>query len=535
MAIHKILTVLFISISVGKVAFTQPTWTFDPFGKEKKPQKFENRKLGSEKTAEKKFTKPRHFFQNSVTHYNYYFNSNNKLNAVIERAKLSHQDDYSKLLSFYSYSLDNTSNEKNELDSVIYKATAGILLHDLRNDWIDNLYMLIGKSYYLKKDFDSAAMAFQFINYNLFPRKKKEDEDRIVGTNIESVGSYISIANKEERNFLQKIVSPPPSRNDALIWMTRTLTEHGDYGEAAGLINILNNDVNLPARLQDDLSEVNAYWFFKQNMYDSTAVYLEKALPNADTKADKARWEFLLAQLFEINKQYDKASDYYAKAARHTLDPLMNIYAQLNDAKMFTGKDNAKEPENSINNLLSRAKKDKFEDYRDIIYYSVAELSLSKPDTTVAIEYYVKSNKYNRNNVSYRNKSFLKLADIAYNRKDYKHSFAYYDSLEINDPFLANRVDEIQTRKNTLVKIIQKINNIEGQDSLFRIAAMAPADRETFIKDLLKKLRKQEGAKENETNTGSNGSIPISFNNLITKLIHLILMQKVTGIFIIMI
>ncbi|HMJ46142.1 MAG TPA: hypothetical protein VK498_02370, partial [Ferruginibacter sp.] len=118
----------------------QPTWTLDPFGKEKKPEQYEEKKLGSEKTADKKFTTFRRLLQNNVTHYNYYFNANNKLNAVIERAKLSQKDDYSALLSFYPYSMENTVAQQSELDSVIYKATAGILLHDLRSDWVDNMY-----------------------------------------------------------------------------------------------------------------------------------------------------------------------------------------------------------------------------------------------------------------------------------------------------------------------------------------------------------------------------------------------------------
>jgi len=67
----------------------QPTWTIDPFGKEKKPEKYENRQLGSEKTADKKFTNFRHAIQNNITHYNYYFNGNNKLNQVIERARMA--------------------------------------------------------------------------------------------------------------------------------------------------------------------------------------------------------------------------------------------------------------------------------------------------------------------------------------------------------------------------------------------------------------------------------------------------------------
>jgi hypothetical protein len=173
--------VLFCIISVSAVA--QPTWTFDPFGKEKKPKEYEEKILPSEKTADKKFTKGRRFSQNTISHYNYYFNANNKLNLVIDRARTAQIDDYTQLLSFYPYSLDNTASQQVELDSVIYKATGGILLHDLRSDWVDNMYMLIGKSYYYRKLFDSAALTFQFINYNLFPRKKDEDDNRIVGAN----------------------------------------------------------------------------------------------------------------------------------------------------------------------------------------------------------------------------------------------------------------------------------------------------------------------------------------------------------------
>src|SRR6201985_950893 len=121
-----------------------------------KPAKFENSILASEKSNNgKKFKKSRRFIQNTITHYNYYFNANEKLKMIIARAKAQYREDYSRPLTFYNYSLDATAAQKRDLDSVIYKCTAGILIHDTRNDWIDNLYFLIGKTYYLKKDFDS--------------------------------------------------------------------------------------------------------------------------------------------------------------------------------------------------------------------------------------------------------------------------------------------------------------------------------------------------------------------------------------------
>ncbi|MEO6405671.1 MAG: tetratricopeptide repeat protein [Ferruginibacter sp.] len=502
------LTLFSVALCCGQL-YAQPTWTIDPFGKEKKPEQYEEKKLASEKTADKKFTTVRHFIQNNVTHYNFYFNANNRLNAVIERAKMSQKDDYSKLLAFYPYSLENTSAQKTELDSVIYKSTAGILLHDLRSDWVDNMYLLIGKAYFYRNELDSAALTFQFINYNLFPRKKKEDDNRIVGTNDEPGTGALSIANKEKRNIIQKAITLPPSRNDALIWLARTFTQQEEYADAAGLINILQNDRNLPKRLRNDLEEVNAYWFYAQENYDSAANHLEKALTNAETKEDKSRWEFLLAQMFEMSGSFDKASDYYAKAAKHTTDPVMDIYARLNDAKMMRNNGNTKELENSIANLLRMARRDKYEAYRDIIYYSTAQLSMQRPDTTNSIGFYNRSIYYNTNNSLYKNKSFYQLATLAYAQTNYKGAKSYYDSLLVNDD-LEMDAATLETRKQILGRLVQYVTVIEREDSLQRIAAMHPAERDAYIKKLVKQLRKENGLKEEDN---FSGNTIITFNN----------------------
>ncbi len=64
----------------------------------------------------------------------------------------------------------------------------GILLYDLRNSWVDNLYMLMGEAYYFKNVLDSAYYSFQFINYAFSP-KEKDGYDKPIGSN----------ANKDER------------------------------------------------------------------------------------------------------------------------------------------------------------------------------------------------------------------------------------------------------------------------------------------------------------------------------------------------
>jgi len=462
-----------------------------------KPKKFKTKTLKSEKTGEKKFTVPRRFVQNTVSHYNYFYNANNKLNQVIERARIANKDDYTKLLPFYGYSLENTAAQKTDLDSVIYKATAGILLHDLRSNWVDNFYLLIGEAYYLRKDYDSASMTFQFINYNLFPHKKKDDDQLIVGTNDNAENRAISVSSKEDRNIIARTFTRPPSRNDAFIWQIRTLIDMDQTGEAAGLITTLQNDPAFPERLRPALEEMSAYWFFKQQMYDSTLAHLENSLPNVADLQDRARREFLIAQLFEMTNKQDEAKDFYDKAMHHTTDPLMDIYANLNKAKMLKSNDPA-EIDKSIATLLRMSKKDKFQPYRDIIFFSAAQLALIKPDTAATVFLFKKSTFYNQENVPIKNHAFLNLAEISYKQKKYKDAYAFYDSIQLADTTLAD-IDQIQHRKNALAVVVGNINIIEREDSLQAIAAMTPGDRDAFIKKLSKKLRKEQGIKEDDS------------------------------------
>ncbi len=146
----------------------QPLLSFDLKGK---PKKYEDKKLRSEKTGEKKWNLWRQFTQNGVTKFNWHFNANAKLEEIIDRAKYNFKDDYTQLLPFYNYSLQQTAQDK-DLDSVIYKANTGILIHDLRTTWTDNLYMLMGKAYYYKNILDTAYFTFQYINYIFAPVKK---------------------------------------------------------------------------------------------------------------------------------------------------------------------------------------------------------------------------------------------------------------------------------------------------------------------------------------------------------------------------
>lgn len=473
----------------------QGSLTFDI----KKPQKFENRKLGSEKTGEKKFTLPRRFIQNTVTHYNWYFNAKTRLNDVIERAKLAHIDNYSTLLPFYNYSLEDTRREKSELDSVIYKTTAGILIHDLRNDWIDNLYLLMGKAYYYMQELDSAYLTFQYINYAFAP-KESDGYDIPIGSNVTEGGNVFSISTKEKRSFPKKIISEPPSRNESLVWQIRTYIASDEMAEAAGLIETLRLDPHFPERLHTELYELQAWWFYKQEVLDSAAFYLEKALPNAENKQEVARWEYLIAQLHEKTGNSNVAETFYKRAINHTLNPVLEVYARLNAIRQH--KEDSVAVQKSVEELLKMARKDRYTNYRDIIYYTAAQIELERNNRAAAKQWLIRATASTNNfntaaTGNLRTKAFLQLGDLAYEEKNYPEAKRFYDSVDnttegIPEPLF------FETKRTLLTEIREQLEIISRQDSLQRIAGMPDVEREAFIRKMLRQLRKTQGLKEEE-------------------------------------
>lgn len=488
-----------------------------------KPPKYENRVLASETSNNgKKFKKSRRFIQNTITHYNYFYNANEKLKGILALAKARFRDDYTKLLPFYDYSLDATASQKRELDSIVYKCTMGILIHDTRNDWIDNLYLLMGESYYYRKSFDSAYTTFQFLNWAFAPRDKDEYYLPIGSNENEMQGNNASVVTtKEHPNILQKAFSLPPSRNDALIWKVRTYIAQNDYASSASLIQILLHDPQFPPRLMPDLNEVRALWYYQQGINDSAAIFLEKALPAAETREEVARWEYLIAQLYERSGNSFQAKTFYERTVAHTYNPILDIYARLNAIRQNKegGEDYIAR---NIEALTKMAHKDRYSPYRDIIYYTAAEMELERKNRAGAIADLRLCAKYSVGSLNnQRNKAFLQLGNLSFEAKDYRNAKQYYDSLSFGPSDMASMGDIgwLPDRKAALAIIVSNLQVIDRQDSLQRIAALPPARRDALIKKLVRTLRRQQGLRDEQDTSFSaspirnNETVPDLFSN----------------------
>ena len=466
-----------------------------------KPKAFENRKLASELTPDKKINPIKRVKQNIVTHYNFYFNANNKLEKVIQNAKLAHKDTFTQLLQINNFSLYHTAQQKQELDSVILKSNNGILLHDLRNDWVDDLYLLMGKSYFYQQKFDSAIDVFQYINYNFQPKDKNESGfEKNIGSNLNSSGNVYTISTREKRmsNHL-------PARNEALLWLAKSQIELDQLDVARGMLETLSRDKFFPDRLKNSLYECKGDLFYRTNQFDSAAFYLGKSLSGLDNNAEKSRRSYLVAQLYGLAGRLSEADSSYEKAISLTTNPVLEAYARINQIGMsVAGKDRETRINEHISALLAMAGKEKYAAYRGIIFSAAAELEKSRNQAGAAIKLLIRSNAaLPSENVNARNINHINIAELSFELREYALAKTYFDSANLNGH---PREVMLNIRKSVVTDLVKYLGEVHREDSLQRIAALPEQERNKLLSELLKKMEKENNASlPGQRNIGQTG------------------------------
>jgi outer membrane protein assembly factor BamD (BamD/ComL family) len=181
----------------------------------------------------------------------------------------------------------------------------------------------------------------------------------------------------------------------------------------------------------------------------------------------------------------------------------MDVYARLNIVALSA--DSKKDALNyHLSQLLAMAKKEKYQGYRDLIYYAAAELEIRQNNFKKAADLLQKSISFNEGNNLQKSKSYFLLSETQYKQKSYIAASNSHDSLTIS---LLNQENQntVLFKKDPLKKIALSLSSINREDSLQKIALMPATERDLYLKTLLKRLRKEKGIKEadNEISFGS--------------------------------
>ena len=459
--------------------------------------------LPYERLLNKKYTLGRRAYQNTVSQFNYLFYAEIGIDEIIQKARDLHEDDYTELLPFYDYDLSITAKES--IDSIIFRCNANIVLHDLRSNYVDDAYLTLAKAYLFHKNFDTAASILQFINYSFFD--KEDGADLPIGSNLNQPGKFSIASPENNRVWENKNV-----RNESMIWQARTYFEAGEMNEGLSLLQLLKTDAIFPKRLQPFLNEQLAYGYYLSGMNDSAANYLIKGLDNAKDPLTKARWSFLIAQLYEKEQKIDLAYNWFRKAGSIVSNPIIAVYASIYMASIDANR-GKKSWESLAYDLERMIKKDKYAAFADIIYYEMAQLAVRNQAISKANQWLIASIQKNEKNTKLKQKTLVQLGAINYIIDQFSVAKIAYENLNDLLKTFPN-YDQITLRKKWIDKIANLNELIAIEDSLQMIynapkiaqerMAMQWQKRTALLKaqekDLFKDPKKQKAGSVNYNN-----------------------------------
>ncbi len=384
-----------------------------------------------------------------------YHNTNAKFNALFQ-AKLkmeeaerklfeSHKDNYSQLLDILIPVDSNSAGAVAEQLSAVIKKSSLVAERHQNSKWLDDAYILIAKARLLKGDFRNAMETFKFVN----------------GT-----------ATSEDQ------------RGEALIGLMRAYIEQKEFATALRVADILREE-DLNKNNTRDFYLTKAYLHQQEGDYKLSVGILEEALPYMDKNEQKARVQYAAGQMYEGLGEMENASFHYSEVKKNRPNYDLDFYAKLNNA-LVTNKTT------EFENLLKDTKN---KDLQDRIYEAMAQVESRKKNDKGAAEFYQKSLRSASQNRSQLPYTYMKLADLNYNKlQNYELASAYYDSCAALLPPQDPQYKRVTDRYNSLSQYVKQVTIIRTEDSLQKLANMNPAALDKLLEKIVRQKADQEAA-----------------------------------------
>ncbi|MFH0761391.1 MAG: tetratricopeptide repeat protein [Bacteroidota bacterium] len=423
-------------------------------------------------------------YHNLTSHYNVYFNAYDIYLQGIKKIETSFKDDFNAMLPIYTVNTkEGARMVLSDMDKSIKKCSKVIGTHSIRakpkikkgnrsdkekefyrkNEyvkWVDDAFLLMGKAYFYKHDYYPAIENFEYLL----------------------------------RQFADGDLT-----DEASLWLARTYLELKKYPEAQQILNRLQGTPEFSNKLCPDLNAVYADWYLRQEDIASAIPLLEKAIADYPSNLQKTRMSYVLAQLYEQNKDSVNASAWFEKVNDMNPGYEMAFNARINWARLYQG---GEETSADIRKELMKMLKDaKNIDYLDQIYYALAELDMKDGREEDAVKNYKLSVESNTTNETQKAISFLALAEYYCERNDFIPAGSFYDSCSQSLPETYPGYARLISFGEDVTMLAQNLSIAKREDSLQEIAKMPEEERNKLIDAKIeeaKRIEEEQKAAEEE-------------------------------------
>lgn len=402
-----------------------------------------------------KNTFPNRAYHNITCKYNVYWNGNQAMKSAEAEFAKSAKDNFTATLPVYNYpDKSDLGPCLPHLDRTIEKSSKAIYKHSMLirgKEYvksIDDAYLIMGKAYFYKQDYIQAQRIFSYI-INNYPKSNTYNEAAVMLARTAMRQQYFSSADEQLENLHYLATAKKNKKFNVLF-------------------NAAKAEYHLTAPDGDIMEAID---------------FLGGAIAAHPKREFKSRLQLIRGELYEkVGQQTEAQKDFHA-VIKKSSNYEMVFCAQMHLASNYDGSTSSR---NSITRQLKKMLEEKKnEDFKDQIYYAFSEIARIDENDTLRKNYLAKSVATYTNNNYQRTFSSITLADLYFAENEYRKAQDYYDTAKLSIPKNYPNYDIIIKKANVLKDLVEKLDEIDLQDSLQRIAKMTDSQRKAWVKKMI--------------------------------------------------
>lgn len=400
------------------------------------------------------------------TKYNIDFNGQVALDKGIEDIKINTKDNFWKQLPIERMQINDAAEAKTKnanFELAEAKATKAIQKHSMningfeKNSQMDEAYLLLGKARYYDQRFIPALDAFNYILY------KYGNSDKIY---------------------------------QAKIWREKANMRLGNDAQVIKNISKLLDDKRIKKQNIADANALLAESFLNLEEKDSAISKLKVAEIYTKVNAEKARYRFILGQLYQEIGKKDSANYFYQTVIdmNRKADRIFMIQAYAKKAELFDYENGDKAAFVKTFNKLAADRENR--PFLGAIFYEMGVFYDKTNDQKLALEYYNSSLKKATSDQYLVASNYRNIGNLHFKNTDYAAAAKYYDSTLVKLDVKTREYIHIKKVRKDLDEVIEYESIAKVNDSILNVVSMSDNNRILYFENHIEKLKKADEEKK---------------------------------------
>jgi tetratricopeptide (TPR) repeat protein len=266
-----------------------------------------------------------------------------------------------------------------------------------------------------------------------------------------------------------------PAFQESELWLAKTLIERDNFDGGLRILERLLENPKTYTEIRREAATVQAYAFLQRKNYERALPYLEDAIAATDDKKVRIRLTYIAGQLHQRAGRSTQAVAAFENVLKNTADYEMAFNARLNIALGNAAASGS--PDLARESLEKMLKDIKNLEYKDQIYFALAEIALRSGDREEGIKNLELALQYSTSNTAQKAETYYSLAELYFEDESFVKAKNYYDSTLTAMAETDERYANVKRLADNLTEVAKNLSVILEQDSLLMLSALSPQER----------------------------------------------------------